>query len=223
VFGLLEKKERWSLSGTGWMVSLLVLIVIGYFGLTHAYTFLALTDRVDTDTLVVEGWVHSYAARAAVAEFDRGKYRSIFTTGGPVVGNGGYVNDFQTAASVGAQLLRRAGIPQEVLQMVPTHVMGQDRTYSSAVALRKWFDKHHLQVRSLNIITEGAHARRTRLLFQEALGRNVKVGVIAVPSPDFDAMHWWRYSEGVEDVINEGIGYLYAKFFFYPAAPSRQQ
>ncbi|MGH8165488.1 MAG: hypothetical protein ACREP1_14260, partial [Rhodanobacteraceae bacterium] len=92
---------------------------------------------------------------------------------------------------------------------------------SSAAALKEWFNRYHLQIRSLNIVTEGAHARRTRLLFQEALGRDVKVGVIAVPSPDFDSTRWWRYSEGVEEVINEGIGYLYAKLFFYPADSSK--
>jgi hypothetical protein len=37
--------------------------------------------------------------------------------------------------------------------------------------------------------------------------------VIAVANPDYDARHWWRYSEGVRDVISEGIAYLYAKFF----------
>ena len=38
------------------------------------------------------------------------------------------------------------------------------------------------------------------------------LGVIAVPDPDYDARHWWRYSEGVKDVISEGAAYLYAKF-----------
>ena len=101
--------------------------------------------------------------------------------------------------------------------MVPSHVMGRDRTYSSALALRDWLRAHDVQVRSLNIVTEGAHARRTRLLFEKALGPNVTVGVIAVPSPDFDARRWWRYSEGVEEVVTEGVAYLYAKFFFLPS------
>ena len=78
------------------------------------------------------------------------------------------------------------------------------------------FRQHNLQVRSLNIVTEGAHARRTRLLFERALGRDVNVGVISVPSLDFDAKRWWYYSEGLEDVVQEGISYLYAKFFFHP-------
>ena len=44
----------------------------------------------------------------------------------------------------------------------------------------------------------------------------VKIGIIAAPNPDYDAKHWWRYSEGVREVTGEGLAYLYAKLFFYP-------
>ena len=214
--GIVTRKERWGLSVRGWLVLTFIVAVSISMLVRGVYPFLAETRRVEARILVVEGWVHPYAIRAAVGEFRTGSYERIFTTGGPVVGNGGYVNDFQTAANVGTDLLKKEGIPNNMLQAVPTRVLGRDRTYSSALALRNWFRAHALHVRSLNIITEGAHARRTRLLFEEALGPDVDVGVIAVPSPDFDAAHWWRYSEGVEDIMGEGLGYLYAKFFFYP-------
>lgn len=214
--GVFTREERWGISTRGWLVLLLLaLVAIGFF-VANVYPFLAVTDRVETNVMVVEGWIHSYAIRAAVDEYRAGSYERVFATGGPVTGKGGYVNDFQTSASVGANLLRKAGIPGEVLQMVPCRVIGRDRTYSSAVALQDWLREHHAQVQSLNIVTEGAHARRTRLLFEEALGPDVKVGIIAVPSPDFDARHWWYYSQGVEDVVEEGLAYLYAKFFFHP-------
>jgi uncharacterized SAM-binding protein YcdF (DUF218 family) len=189
----------------------LVLVVTVFLNI---YPFLAITQRVDADVLVVEGWVHPYTADVGVEEFKSHSYDRVLTTGGPVVGKGGYINDYQTSASVGADLLKKAGIPAELVQMVPSHVIGRDRTYSSAVALRDWLREQNLQVRAINILTEGAHARRTRLLFKRALGPNVAVGVIAVPSPDFDAKRWWDYSEGVEDVVDQGIGYLYAISFF---------
>ncbi len=215
-WGILTRKERWGLSGRGWLILVLTAAVTIALVVSHIYPFLAVTHRVESNVLVVEGWIHPYAIRAAVEEFGTGRYQRVFTSGGPVVGKGGYVNDFQTAASVGADLLRDGGIPSEALQMVPSRVIGRDRTYSSAVALKDWFGKHDVQVRSLNIVTEGAHARRSRLLFGEALGGHVDVGVISIPSPDFDARHWWYYSEGVQEMIEEGLGYLYAKFFFYP-------
>jgi uncharacterized SAM-binding protein YcdF (DUF218 family) len=212
--GFLVRRYRWGLSRRTKILLLILMLGFGVIVLFGAYPYLAVTDRVNADVLVVEGWVHPYVIEAAVEEFKRGSYQHIFTTGGPVVGKGGYVNDYQTSASVGADLLKHAGAPAELVQMVPSHVMGRDRTYSSAIALRDWLGAHDLHPLAINIMTEGAHARRTRLLFQRALGPNVAVGVISIPSPDFDAKRWWYYSEGVEDVIEEGIGYLYTISLF---------
>jgi hypothetical protein len=212
--GLLVRRYQWSLTFRAKIILFGFAIIIAIVAVRQIYPFLAITHRVDTNVLVVEGWVHKYAIRAAIAEFETGKYQRVFTTGGPVTGNGGYVNDYQTAASVGADLLRNFGLPGDSVQMVPSHEMDRDRTYSSAVALRKWLQEHHEKVKSLNVLTESAHGRRTRLMFQKALGSDVKVGVISVPNPDFDARHWWRYSEGIEEIIDEFIGYLYAKFLF---------
>jgi uncharacterized SAM-binding protein YcdF (DUF218 family) len=216
LWGLLDRRERWSLSWRGRLVLVSVLLLVGALCIKSVYPFLAITHRVDADVLVVEGWVHEYAIRAAHDEFRRNSYKRVFTTGGPVEGIGGYINDYNTSASVGADLLRRAGAPAELVQMVPSRVMDRDRTYSSAVALRKWFGDHNMAVPAINIVTEDLHARRTRLLFQEALRKNVAVGIIAVPNPDYDAHRWWRYSEGVKDVISESAVYLYAKFLFWP-------
>jgi len=192
-------------------------VVVGALFLKSIYPFLAVTYRVDADVLVVEGWIHDYAIQAAVKEVKNGSYQRVFSTGGPVEGSGAYTNDYHTSASIGADLLKRYGLPNEPLQMVPSRVMDRDRTYGSAVALRNWFREHDMHVRSLNVLTENVHARRTRLLFQKALGSEVAVGIIAVPQPDYDARRWWAYSQGVKDVSSETIGYVYARLFFWPA------
>jgi uncharacterized SAM-binding protein YcdF (DUF218 family) len=219
--GILVRKERWALSWRGRGVVAAIVLSILCLVLVSIQPFLAVTDRVGANVLVVEGWVHKYAIRTGAEEFKTGSYQRVFTTGGPVVGLGGYINDYQTAASVGADQLKKAGIPDESIQMVPSRVIGRDRTYSSAVALREWFRENNITIQSINVVTEDAHARRTRLLFQRAFGKRVAVGIIAVPNPDYDPKHWWRYSEGLKDVFSEGIAYIYAKFFFYSEESSR--
>jgi uncharacterized SAM-binding protein YcdF (DUF218 family) len=219
LWGLLIRKERWGLSWGGRLIVALLGFSTAVLLLLNAQPFLAETHRVNTDILVVEGWLHQYAMRGAVQEFKTGSYQRVFTTGGPVVGNGGYVNDYQTSASVGADLLKKFGVPGEAVQMVPSRVIGRDRTYSSALALREWFRERNMPVQSLNVVTENAHARRTRLLFEKALGQNVAVGIIAVPNPDYDKGRWWWYSEGVRDVGSEALAYLYARLFFHPSEP----
>jgi hypothetical protein len=221
LWGTFTLKERWGLSSRGWLIASGGALLIFFVFLFCIYPFLAVTHRVDTNALVVEGWVHEYATRAAVEEFRRGSYQWVFTTGGPVEGSGGYTNDYNTSASVGADLLKKDGLPNESLQMVPSRVMDRDRTYGSAVALRNWFHDHNSPVHSINVVTESVHARRTRLLFGKAFGDSVTIGVIAVPNLDYDPKHWWRYSEGVKDVFSEGAAYIYARLLFYPSDTSR--
>jgi hypothetical protein len=223
-WGTFARKERWGLSWRGWLIVFTGVLLTFSLFLFRIYPFLAVTHRVDTNVLVVEGWIHEYAIRAALNEFQINHYRWVFTTGGPVEGVGGYINDYNTAASVGADLLKRNGLANESLQMVPSQAMDRDRTYGSAVALRNWFREHNMAVPAINIVTEDVHARRTRLLFQKALGDKLTVGVIAIANPDYDAKHWWSYSEGVKQVVSEATAYIYTRFLFYPSeAPPRQK
>jgi len=221
MWGMFDRKERWSLSWRGRMIVAAALLLVGALVLKGVYPFLAITHRVDSDVLVVEGWIHDYALRAAVVEFRNGSYRRVFTTGGPVEGSGGYINDYHTNASVGAEILKKYGLSDESLQMVPSRIMDRDRTYGAAVALRNWFREHDMHIRSLNVLTENVHARRTRLLFSKALGPGISVGIIAVPNPDYDARPWWHYSEGVKEVGSEAFAYIYAKFLFHPRESPR--
>jgi uncharacterized SAM-binding protein YcdF (DUF218 family) len=215
--GIITRRERWGLSWHGWLIFILVALLIAVLLLLNIQPFLAKTQRVNASVLVVEGWIHEYAIRDAATEFQTNHYEKIYTTGGPIVGSDGFTNDFNTSASVGAELLKKNGVPNEFIQMIPSHISGRDRTYSSAVALRDWFREHNVSVRSINVLTEDAHARRTQLLFQKAFGSDVAVGVISIPDPDYDAKHWWRTSEGVREVLGESIAYVYARIFFHPS------
>ena len=214
--GIITRRERWGLSWRGWLVFILAGLLIAVLLLLNIQPFLAKTQRVNANLLVVEGWIHEYAIRSAAMEFQTNHYLKIYTTGGPIVGSDGFTNDFNTSASVGAELLEKIGVSAEFIQMVPSHISGRDRTYSSAIALRDWFREHDMIVRNINVLTEDAHARRTQLLFQKAFGSGVAVGVISIPDPDYDAKHWWRTSEGVREVLGESIAYIYARIFFHP-------
>jgi uncharacterized SAM-binding protein YcdF (DUF218 family) len=223
MWGVFDRKERWSLSWRGRLIVASAVLVVGALVFKGVYPFLAITHRANANILVVEGWIHEYGIRAAVKEFRSNHYEYVFATGGPVVGSGGYINDFYTSASVGADLLKKCGLPDQRVQMVPSRVMDRDRTYGSAVALRNWFRDHNMAVSSIDVVTEDLHARRTRLLFQKALGDKVAVGVIAIPNPDYDATRWWRYSAGLKEVVSEAAAYAYARLLFYPSASSEEQ
>ena len=216
IFGLCSRRERWGLTWRGVGFLLALAGVTAFVVVKNVQPFLAPTQREPAKILVVEGWIAEYANRAAAKEFQTGGYEKVFVTGGPVVGVGGYVNDFLTTASVGAELLVKNGLPPARVQMTPSHVSGRDRTYSSALALRDWWRMNGVTATNFNVLTEDVHARRTQLLFQKAFGSGVRVGVVAVPDPDYEPAHWWHYSEGVRQMLGESVAYIYAKFIFSP-------
>lgn len=216
LWGMFTRKPRWSLSLKGWLLLFGVGGLTAWLFIANIYGFLAVTKPVSADVLVVEGWVHDYAIRAAVKEFRAGKYQGVFATGGPVAGTGDYTSDFKTSAHVGAGLLLASGLPQESLVMVPSRIHNRDRTYGAALALKEYFRQQSMDVKSFNIVTENVHARRTRMLYQEAFGPSVGVGIIAASNPDYNPARWWSCSPGVRDVIGETIAYLYAKLLFSP-------
>jgi hypothetical protein len=217
-WGFFTRTERWGLSWRGRMTLFVTIVVAGWVVLVYIQPFLVVTRRVPTRVLVVEGWVHGYGIEAAVKEFKTGQYSQVYATGGPVEGIGPTSSIYDTEAHRTAGLLKQAGIPAENVQSVPACYVGRDRTYTSAVVLRDWFREHNVQADGINVLTEDAHGRRTWLLFQEAMGPGIKVGIISAADPDYDARHWWYSSAGVREVLDEAIAYIYAKFFFWPAS-----
>jgi len=210
------RKERWGLSWRGRLLVVAVVLLCGVLFLKGVHPFLAVNHREQASVLVVEGWVNRYGINGAIQEFQNGHYDRVFTTGGPLEGAGESTSVFNTEAYQSAELLIKAGMPTERVQSVPALYVGKDRTYNSAVALRKWLNENNMQLNSFNVLTLDAHARRTWLLFQEAFGHSARIGIVSIPNPDYDAKHWWRSSEGVREVIGEFIGYVYARFFFWP-------
>src|SRR5215469_16819510 len=104
-YGMFVRKERWGLSWRGRCVMLAFILFFAWLIFFKIHPFLAVTHRENAKILVVEGWVHPFVIRAAVKEFQTGQYDRVFVTGGPVPGSGGYVNDYNTEASVGTELL----------------------------------------------------------------------------------------------------------------------
>ena len=212
----------WVPTWQGWTVALL-LAAGGAIGLAlTVHPFLAVTRPVATDTLVVEGWCYDPVLGAALQEFQRGGYTRLLVTGGPVE-VGGPLSGYRTYAEAGAATLRtmvpsNAPIPVPILE-VPAARVDRDRTHSTAVALRQWFDARGEAPARINLVTVGTHARRSRKLFEMAMGPEVEMGIISAADPTYDARRWWSSSAGVRSVLSELIAYAYVALAFHPETP----
>jgi hypothetical protein len=165
--------------------------------------------------LVVEGWIPNYALEESIAEFKSKPYTKIFTVGADIL-SGTNIEEQDSVALAAYSRLKWLGMNPELMQPVSAHIKYRNRTFESALALKKWIDDNHLPVTSFNLVTVGPHARRSRLLFEKAFGGQVRVGIISVENREYEPNRWWKYSEGVKEVIGEGVGYVYARFFFHP-------
>jgi hypothetical protein len=191
-------------------------ILLGRVALKRVHPFLAVTDSAGGGILVVEGWAADYALEDAIREFRSHPYSRLYVVGVPLE-RGAPLSEYKTYAELGAATLGKLGLETNAVQAVPAPLVVKDRTYSSAVALRDWLRARGIAPLKVNVLSVGAHARRSRLLFEKAFGDSASVGVIAVESRDYDPQRWWISSDGVREVISEMIGYVYARFFFRPA------
>jgi hypothetical protein len=211
--GLLRRREVWVPSRRGWLLALVLVIALLVVMRYEAYPFLTVTDRVPADLFVIEGWSPPNTMRQAASEFLQGGYqhvvliRPVLETGDQYE-SGHYSGDYMT------RMLIADGVPNEKLSTLFPNVAKKDRTYHSALEVKQWLAHEGISIQSLDIATEGPHARRSRLMYQKAFGDGVKIGVIALDDHEYDPKRWWRTSEGVREVVGESIAYIYARVFF---------
>ncbi len=213
--GLLRRRECLVPTWRGWLALALVCALFGLAFVRGIYGFLAVQAPVPGGVLVAEGWVPDYALDATLAEFRRQPYLGIFTTGTPIE-HGEILSELKTFAELNAAVLLRLGADPQSVHPVPSAPVKQDRTYATALALRDWLRIHGVSAEKVNVISLGAHARRTRLLYAKAFGPSTRVGVIAIPHRDFEPRRWWRSSQGFRIMTGEVIAYLYARCLFHP-------
>jgi hypothetical protein len=149
----------------------------------------------------------------AAAEFRRGNYQHVLIVRGVLDPNHDYDLSW-SSAEYGAAALAKNGVPGERIAKVFTETARKDRTYHAALGVRQWFRTNNISVTGINIATLGPHARRSGLLYRKAFAPEVPVGTIALSPRSYDERRWWRYSEGVREVIGETIAFIYARFLF---------
>lgn len=192
---------------------LILLTCLNVYFFRNAHKFLALNRPIESKILVVEGWMPDYALERVKSKFEESGYQLLITTGGPL-SRGSFLSEYKTYAELAASTLRAIGFSSEKLSAVTCPKVRKDRTFASAVALKKWFEDNSIKETKFNVVSLGTHARRTRLLFRKAFGREFSIGIIAIRNEDYNPRRWWSSSSGVRSVLNEFFAYFYAAILF---------
>jgi hypothetical protein len=214
---LIKRQEIWTLTAQGWVIAIALIAYLIFFAVTHVHSFLAVSSPIKSaEVLVVEGWLPDYAIQQALTEFKSGSYRQVITTGGTIE-KGAYLTEYNDFAQVTAATFRKLGLEPEKVVAVPTPFVIKDRSYASAAEFKRWLANSNLKLESINLVSWDAHSRRSWLLFKKVLYPDIKVGIIATKTRDYDPRKWWVYSQGVRTVIDETIAYIYARFLSWKA------
>lgn len=209
-WGLIEYKWQWALTIRGWAILLFFLAAIGLLILTQIQPFLSVSAPIEAEALVLEGWVGDEVIKGAIAEFERGNYQLLITTGVPL-SRGYYLSQYKDHAHLAAATVIALGFAPDKIVAVPAPLVKRNRTNISAVALQKWLSQSNSSLKSINLYSLDVHTRRSWLMFKQVLAPKVKVGAIAHPTSDYDPKLWWTYSAGVRAIISEMLAYLYAR------------
>jgi hypothetical protein len=213
---IIRRREMWAITWEGWVIAIIGLIIAMLLIITNIHPFLAVNAPIKADTLVVEGWLPDYAIKSAIAEFKKGEYRQLITTGLPL-SKGYYLAEYKNYAELAAATCIALGFDKDKVIAVPAASVVKHRTAASAIALRDWLAASALKVDSINLYSFSTHARRSWMIFKAVLNPDIKVGIIAAEPQDYKPQEWWKSSEGFRTVTGEIIAYIYARFVDWKA------
>jgi DUF218 domain len=185
-------------------VLLVAVLLGGLFVWKGLYPFLARQAPVKSEVLVIEGWLPDELLGQAMTWAGTNGVTTLYTTGGPLA-TGSYLVEWKSYAEMTHARLKALGMEERYrIISVPAEKVRRGRTREAARALQ---EATALSRGEFNLVSEGAHMRRSWRAFQAAFGDGVEVGCVALTPVEYDRSDWWSCSEGVRGVIGESIAY----------------
>ncbi len=212
---LFKKKYCYRPTIPGAIIILGAILSLLRLSMPAMHSFLSLDKAVDSQTMILEGWVSSYALTDLIKYYEANNYKHLIVTGIPIT-QYEYASDFNYTSQATIQALNHFGFNDTIYEAsIPTNIY-QDRTYSTALTAKEIFEAHPGWDKSFNVYSMGVHSRRSLLLFKKAFGGDYKIGVISHSVRTYIGNKWWTSSVGFRTVTNEMLAYFYAGLFFYP-------
>ena len=208
MLSLLHRRTIWWPTPAGWLIGLACVCVPAVLWCFFGERFLAHSERLPAEALIVEGWIGIEGVQAAKAEFDRGGYRTLITAGGQFHTRWGPQR--WNYAEEAREILTRAGVPPD--RIIEARAIDTDdhRTFEAAAAVSRTLTARGLHFTAVNVFTADVHARRSRLVYAKVLPAGTAVGVVAwSPSDYHPELPWWKSSDRAVDLIKETAGWLF--------------
>jgi hypothetical protein len=131
---------------------------------------------------------------------------------GQLGGDRKIVNNFSSVAELARNRLLAMGIDSGMVTAVPGENVKINRTLTSAIAFRTWLEKSNLDIKGINIISLGAHTRRTWMIYNKVLNEKYPIGIISLPDYNYDNSRIYKFFK----TIRETLGIMYYWIILIP-------
>jgi hypothetical protein len=98
-----------------------------------------------------------------------------------IYGRSRIINNITSAAVLAKNRLVLLGIDSSLITPVPAKRVRVNRTLTSALAFRDWIKTENPDIKGINIISMGTHARRTWMTYNKILDEKYEIGIISLP------------------------------------------
>ena len=117
-------------------------------------------------------------------------------------------NNFNSHAELARNALLSMGMDSAMILAIPGERVRVNRTLSSALAFRDWLKTSNIEVKGINIVTSGTHAKRTLMTYNKILDKQYEIGIISLP--DYKEQASRKYK--VLSTLREIVGLVYYWF-----------
>jgi hypothetical protein len=121
-------------------------------------------------------------------------------------------NNFNSNAELARNRLISMGINSSQIIATPGETVIVNRTLTSALAFRDWLKQTNRDISGINIISMGAHARRTWMIYNRILKEKYPIGIISLPDYIYTQSKIYRLFKN----IRETLGIIYYWIILIP-------
>lgn len=140
---------------------------------------------------------------------DLSKYEYVFLKVGEEQST---LNNFNSNAELARNSLISMGIDSSRIIATSGDRVIINRTLTSALAFRDWLKTTNIKVKGINIISLGAHTRRTWMIYNKILHRRFEIGIISLPDYEFNHSRVYKLIKTIREIL----GIIYYWFILIP-------
>jgi hypothetical protein len=122
------------------------------------------------------------------------------------------INNINSNADLAKKQLIILGIDSSLIKAVPAERVKINRTLTSALAFRDWLGISNIDIKGINIISMGTHARRTWMTYNRILDEKYEIGIISLP----ESKRGNSSEKRVLKTLRETLGIIYYWFILTP-------